>query len=75
MECDILKKVVFLILHYYTLNDTIKCVDSIDKIDYDNKEIIIVDNGSPKESGEQLKIRYKNRKDIHIILSKTNLGF
>ena len=70
-----MKKIVFLILHYYTVNDTIKCVDSINKLKYKNKEIVIVDNFSPNGTGKELHDKYKNKKDIHIILSPENLGF
>lgn len=70
-----MKKIVFLILHYYTLNDTIKCVNSIEKLKYKNKEIVIVDNCSPNGTGKELQEKYRNRKDIHIILSNQNLGF
>lgn len=70
-----MKKIVFLILHYYTIEDTIKCVESIEKLEYNNKEIVIVDNASPNGTGKLLKDKYKNNSDIHIILSKENLGF
>lgn len=70
-----MKKIVFLILHYYTIEDTIKCIESIEKLEYKNKEIVIVDNASPNGTGEILKDKYKVNKNIHIILSKQNLGF
>ena len=70
-----MKKFAFLILHYITINDTIKTVESIDNLDYQNKEIIIVDNGSSNNSGEQLEKLYAGRNDIHMIISKNNLGF
>jgi len=69
-----MKKFVFLILHYYSINDTINCVNSI--IDnYDNYEIVIVDNGSKNNTGNELKNKYKNNKRIHVLLSKDNVGF
>lgn len=71
-----MKKMVFLILHYINIEETFRCVDSIEKqIDYDNYEIVIVDNGSNNGTGTQLKNKYKSNKKIHIILSKENLGF
>lgn len=70
-----MKKVVFLILHYYTLEDTIKCIESIQRLDYSNKEIVIVDNGSPNATGKELEKKYKKEKKVHVILSKDNLGF
>ena len=70
-----MEKIIFLILHYYTIEDTIKCIESIEKLNYKNKEIVVVDNGSPNDSGIELEKLYKKSKNIHIILSKENLGF
>lgn len=69
-------KFVFLILHYLTTEDTIKCVDSIKKmcVGY-NYEILIVDNGSFNKSGKILDKKYKKDKSITILLSDKNLGF
>lgn len=69
-------KIVFVILHYYTITDTIKCVNSIkDNINNDECEIIIVDNASPNQTGEELKEMYKNIENIHVIINEKNLGF
>ena len=69
-------KFVFVILNYITENDTIECVDSIiNNCKENNFEIVIVDNDSPNKSGINLKNRYKDKKLIHVIISKKNLGF
>lgn len=69
-------KIGFVILHYYTIEDTKKCVSSIQElIDTDNYEIVIVDNASPNHTGEELKKMYDNHEKIHVILNKENLGF
>lgn len=69
-------KIVFLILHYYTIDDTIKCVTSIkERIDTNNYEIVIVDNGSPNGSGQELKKKYEKDENIHILINDKNLGF
>ena len=70
-----MSKFIFLILHYYTHEDTIKCVESIKKLNYTNYEIVIVDNGSQNLSGKLLKDKYKDDSKIHVILSEKNLGF
>ncbi|MBC2582926.1 glycosyltransferase [Clostridium sp. DJ247] len=58
------------------IKDTIECVESIlNNIDYNNYNIIIVDNNSSNNSGIELQQRYLNNKNIYVILSKTNLGF
>lgn len=69
-------KFVFVILHYYTIEDTIKCVESIQKLDNSQKiDIVIVDNCSPNKSGKELLKIYKDINNIHLILLEKNLGF
>ena len=69
-----MKKFVYLILHYISIDETKKCVESIiSKSKKKNYDIVIVDNASPNNSGLQLKEVYKNNKNIHIILNKKNL--
>ena len=70
-----MKKMVFLILHYQVIEETLKCVESIENINYKNKEIIIVDNNSPNDTGKQLMKKFKDKKNMHVILSSKNLGF
>ena len=66
----------FLILHYYTIDDTIKCVNSIlEKCNRYNYNIVIVDNGSKNNSGKELKKMYVDNKKIHVIINEKNLGF
>jgi len=68
--------VSFLILHYQTEDDTIECIDSIlDNVEYENYNIVIVDNGSPNKTGTQLDIKYKENSKIKVIISNENLGF
>lgn len=69
-------KISFVILHYITLNDTIECIESIlNNIEYDNYNIIIVDNGSPNNTGVKLQELYKENDKITIILNEENIGF
>lgn len=68
-------KISFVILHYLTINDTIECVNSIEHINYHDIEIIIVDNGSPNETGSQIDELYSKNEKIHVILNKKNIGF
>lgn len=66
----------FLILHYYTIEDTNKCIESIFKnCKNEDINIIIVDNASPNKTGEVLKKKYQLNDKIHVILNKKNLGF
>lgn len=58
------------------MDETIKCVDSIkEKCKNDNYDIVIVENGSPNNSSEELKKIYLNDKKIHLLFSDKNLGF
>lgn len=69
-------KIVFLILHYYTINDTIDCINSIKQIkDVPNYEIVVVDNASPNKTGQELKDKYINDEHVHILINTENLGF
>lgn len=69
-------KFAFVILNYCTIEDTIKCVRSIQET-VENQEyfIVIVDNASPNGTGKVLENMYKNSSDIHVILNRENLGF
>ncbi|MGM0647329.1 MAG: glycosyltransferase family 2 protein [Bacteroidota bacterium] len=51
---------------------TLEMLESLEKLQYKNIEIIIVDNASPKDNPDILKQKYPN---IKLIKSKKNLGF
>ncbi len=69
-------KATFVILHYETYSDTVKCVDSIVKTtQYPEWTIIVVDNGSSNKSGNKLKVLYENEPRIYVLLNNKNLGF
>lgn len=69
-------KFSFVILHYCTIEDTFKSIDSILKLNCKYKiDIVVVDNNSPNNTGEILKQKYSEFDNIHIIINKENLGF
>lgn len=68
-------KIIFIVLHYLNKKETIDCVNSILSINYYNKEIIIVDNGSKNGTGEELVNLYKENNLVRVIISNENLGF
>lgn len=71
-----MKKFAFLILHYNNIDETKKCINSIqEKCKEKNYEIVIVDNFSSNGSGAEVKKIYESTKNIHVILNKENLGF
>lgn len=71
--------VAFLILHYYTIEDTKKLVESIvkncKKNEFGNYEIVIVDNGSKNQTGKELEDMYAENEKIEVIINEENLGF
>jgi len=71
-SCD----VCFVILHYLTLEDTKKCIDSIiEKIDIEEYRIVVVDNASTNDSGILLKHMYSNNSNVEVLIQNENLGF
>lgn len=69
-------KVCFIILHYLTDEDTIECVNSIEKLSGAvNTEIVIVDNFSNNGSIERVCEAVSNLNNCHILYNSENLGF
>ena len=68
--------VVFVVLHYKTFQDTVDCIESIEKkIDTDSYHIIVVDNASGNGSGEKLQDNYREAENITVLINESNLGF
>lgn len=67
-------KCCFLVLHYKNIKDTIKCISSIVSL-YPNEQIVVVDNGSNDNTGEDLQTKYICYENIHFIILKVNYGF
>lgn len=65
-------KVYISVLNWYNYKVTIDCIRSLLKMDYSNFEIIVVDNNSKNDS---VKIIRNEFPTLHIIESKTNLGY
>ena len=68
----------FVILHYKTYEDTIKCIQSIFNLDVPSDietNVVIVDNASNDGSIEKVRDFLAGRSNIHIIENKLNLGF
>jgi len=69
-SCIKMPKVFIIILHYGDPRDTIECLDSLNKLNYDNCEIILIDNGS----GRKFEIR-NSKFEISKIFNSENFGF
>ncbi|OGZ32266.1 MAG: hypothetical protein A2646_01595 [Candidatus Portnoybacteria bacterium RIFCSPHIGHO2_02_FULL_39_12] len=65
-------KVFIIILHWNNLADTLECLESLEKIDYPNYQVVVIDNGSSKKfpiSNFQFPIK------LEVIYNEENLGF
>lgn len=65
-------RVSIIILNWNGLKDTIRCLESLKKIIYQNYEVIVVDNNSIGNDAEVLEKKYNNY--IKLIKNKKNLG-
>jgi GT2 family glycosyltransferase len=61
------------ILNWNSIADTRECLSSLQKADYENNRIVVVDNGSEEAEGAALNAEFGDR--IHLIESPGNLGF
>lgn len=68
-------KVSIVILNYENFKETEKCINSALEINYDNFDIVVVDNGSRNESYQFLCNKYRGEKKVHIIRNHKNQGF
>ncbi len=66
-------RVAIILLNYNGLKDTSECLESLKKINYDNYEVIVVDNASKNNEADILERNFKNF--AKIIKSKENTGF
>lgn len=71
----IMEKISIVILNYLNYLDTIECVDSIFKMEYEFEGIVIVDNNSKNESFKVLGNRFKSNKNIIVVKARYNYGF
>ena len=67
------KLVYIIVLNYNNADDTIECIKSLEKIEYDNYKIVIVDNKSTDDSIEKLKKAFDNK--YYFIKSDKNIGY
>lgn len=68
------KKVTIILLNYCGTEDTLNCIKSLEQIDYNNYEILVVDNASPDNSYKTLKEELKDTPHI-LLKSPCNDGF
>ena len=66
------KEVYIIVLNWNGKDDTIECIKSLQKINYSNYKIVVVDNGSEDDSVSEIKKQFS---EVRIIENKKNLGF
>lgn len=66
-----MKKVAVIILNFKVTGDTIECINSVQKSDYENIQIIVVNNSSK----DGLEDEIKKLSEVIFIQNKENLGF
>jgi len=66
------KKVYIVVLNWNGGDDTVECLKSLGSVNYDNRNIVVVDNGSEDDSVSRIKKQFPG---MEIIESRTNLGF
>jgi hypothetical protein len=71
LNCD-KPHVAIIVLNWNRSQDTIECLKSVEKIDYPNYEITVIDNGSTDGSPEIIKKMFPK---INLIINKENLGY
>lgn len=65
-------RIYIILLNWNGLNDTLECIASLQKVDYESFETIVVDNGSTDGSVEEIQSRHP---EITLIATGENLGF
>lgn len=81
-------KVVIIILNWNGWQDTIECLKSLNKVDYDNFEVVVVDNGSTNNSTQKINDFVKSfkfkfspfgrspaRRQVSVFSFRENKGF
>jgi len=66
------EKVYIILVNYNSWQDTIECVESLNKMTYRHFKIIIVDNASQDSSVAELR---KRLPDVTLVANNENLGF
>jgi len=65
-------KVVIIVLNWNRKQDSLKCLRSLQQIEYPNYEVLFVDNGSDDDSVACVSRQFP---EIHIIKNHKNLGY
>lgn len=72
MNSSVLPKVYIILVNWNGWEDTVECLHSLEKLDYSNSSVIVVDNDSTDHSVKEIKSRFT---DITLIENDENKGF
>lgn len=64
--------VYIIIVNWNGLKDTIECLESLERLEYPNFKVVLVDNGSTDGSPTLIKAKYPN---LLIIQNRNNVGY
>lgn len=64
--------IFIVVLNWNNYEDTAECLSSLQRLTYENYQIVLVDNASTDGSIEKLQNEFP---DVHVIINKENLGF
>jgi len=64
--------VAVIVLNWNGWRDTLECLASLEKLDYPNYQVVVVDNGSTDGSEERIRDSYSN---VSMLQTGANLGF
>lgn len=67
-----LPKVSVVLINWESFEDTSECIESLKREEYDNLEIMVVDNGSTDDSKQKIRENYDG---ITLVESESNRGF
>ncbi|MGH7146326.1 MAG: glycosyltransferase family 2 protein [Nitrospiraceae bacterium] len=60
------------ILNWNGLNDTLECLQSVSELEYKNRQVVVIDNGSEDSSCEKIRAKHPH---ITLLENKVNLGY
>lgn len=65
-------KVLVIILNWNGTEDTLRCLESLRQVEYDNFDVLVIDNGSVPGSTDPIK---RDFPEVSLIRNEQNLGF
>lgn len=71
MPCSSLPHVAVVVLAYNNFADTSECLESVSRLDYANRSVVVVDNGSTDRTAEQVGEHFP---DVAVLRTPVNRG-